>query len=416
MTQKGPLCYPYLLIKLVLGFVLSFSTTQLLVVNFASAEIIDLSQDWQQGDLYNQNDLYCNMQAITVPAFLEGYMVIRNGKVLAEYYEEGSTPDDQIESWSLTKAWSSMLIGKMVDSNLVCTNETLGDIFDQPDDWEGVRQIEEKKTITLQEILSMTSGLKPCFYQSNIKDQETLQDVLDQVDYEEEFRGKFYYNERSHMLSRIILRRTGLTPFEFMEQEGIFAKLGINSTTDFSWDTFGGVEGTAVGLKTNPRVHAKLGQLYLQQGLAKEGDEQLISQEWIRRSSTNQLADGVINYLSPPGELDGYGYQGWFVNTPDYTGILEGFTVAFGLFGQIIAYQPSSNTTISIMGKPPAGSGTSYNFLKNIVENLPHLEVEQSDCDDARLRYVKYLRENGGEVSFLLWEQLKRFIRTFGAR
>jgi CubicO group peptidase (beta-lactamase class C family) len=306
-----------------------------------------------------------------------------------------------------------MLMGRMVDSNLIQTNETLGDIFDQPEDWEGVRQTEIKKTITLQEILSMTSGLKPCFYQNNIKDQETLQDVLDQVDYEEEFRGKFYYNERSHMLSRIILRRTGLTPREYMEQEGIFTKLGINST-DYSWDTFGGVEGTAVGLKTNPRVHAKLGQLYLQQGLAKVGD-QLISKEWIQRSSTNQLAEGDINYLSSPEELDGYGYQGWFVNTPGYTGVLEGFTVAFGVFGQIIAYQPSSNTTISIMGKPPAGSGTSYNFLKNIVENLPHLEVEQPDCD-ARLRYVKYLRENGGEVSFLLWEQLKRFIRTFGAR
>ena len=57
------------------------------------------------------------------------------------------------------KSWATMIIGSMVDQGQLTTSETLNDIFDQDSDWEGVVGATEKKTITVEELLTMTSGL-----------------------------------------------------------------------------------------------------------------------------------------------------------------------------------------------------------------------------------------------------------------
>jgi len=75
---------------------------------------------------------------------------------MAEGYNTGVSKQDKFEAWSVTKSFSTMIIGKMVELGQVSTTETLGDIFNQDNDWVGVNRAEEKKKVVLQDILTMT--------------------------------------------------------------------------------------------------------------------------------------------------------------------------------------------------------------------------------------------------------------------
>ena len=277
-----------------------------------SAVIVDLSQPWQEGSLYNKNRAYCNIQSVMTPCLSEGYVVVQNGLLVAEGYVNGNTPDDIFKAWSVTKSFSTMIIGKMVEQYLVSISETLDDIFNLESDWVGVNQATEKKTIRLEELLTMTSGLVSGDGDAET-DQDTLQDVLNFDSYNVEERGNWNYLGPTHILAHIILRRSGLTPRQYVIQNNLFAKLGIDEES-YDWQQFGGVEGTAFGIVTNPRSLAKLGQLYLQNGAAAEGD-QMIPSTWIRWSIEDQLSDDTDSFQCL---LPGYGYQ-WFVDRDDRT-------------------------------------------------------------------------------------------------
>jgi CubicO group peptidase (beta-lactamase class C family) len=233
----------------------------------AGATVTDLSSAWTEGSLYNQNKAYCTIQANLNPSTTIGYVVIQNGQLLAEAYTAGNDQNGKYDAWSVTKSWSTMIIGYMVALGQVATNETLNDIFNQDSDWIGVEQVAEKKTITLEELLTMTSGLTDSACGQSRASQESLQEVLNAVSFDASQRGRFFYLGRIHILAQIINRRSGLTPRQFVQNNGIFTKLGV-AETDYEWTTFGGVEGSAFGLQTNPQVMAKLGQLYLQDELA----------------------------------------------------------------------------------------------------------------------------------------------------
>lgn len=347
----------------------------------ASVVVVDLSQPWEEGPLYNQNRAYCNIQSVMVPFLNEGYVIVQDGLIVAEGYVNDNTPEDIHEAFSVTKSFSTMIVGKMVEINLVTIDDTLNDIFNLDADWVGVDQATEMKTIRLEELLTMTSGLVSGDGDP-YTDQDTLQDVLNYNEYKVEEKGNFNYAGASHILSRIILRRSGLTPREFVIRNNLFSKLGIEET-DYDWQQFGGVEGTAFGLETNPRSMAKLGQLYLQNGLAAEGD-QMIPETWVEWSTTDQLSEdtAAVQCLIP-----GYGYQ-WYVDRNDRSGDflvpipeLEGAFAANGVRGQQIIVIPRTNTVIAIMGSDPTII-LNYAFSIIILENL-HLLDEATNEDAA---------------------------------
>ncbi|CAB9496101.1 beta-lactamase [Seminavis robusta] len=358
----------------------------------ANAATVDLSTSWAEGTLYNRNKAYCTLQASLAPCSARGYVVIQDGLLVAEGYTDGNDRNGKYDAWSATKSWSTFFVGVLVDQGKVSISETLNDIFNDASDWEGVGESNEKKSITVEELLTMTSGLVPGACQDN-NGQETIQQVLNHVDYDGNQRGRFNYIGQTHILSRIILRRSGQSPREFAKTAGIFTKLGI-SDSDYEWDTFGGIEGSAYGLKSNPRILAKLGQLYLQNGEAASGD-QLVASSWVAASETNQLAGGDSSSSVNSG-FDGYGYQ--FYNLIDGgSGSLAGAAMAAGAQGQLIVYLPSSSTTIAIMGQGCMGADSSKIFLQSIIDNLNDFAVEQTSCSQS-FSYWSYFRQHSTEL------------------
>lgn len=264
-----------------------------------------------------------------------------------------------------------MILGHLAEKNLFTLNTTLAEVFTNDTDWEDVSGAEEKKTITMFEILTMTSGLaeEGGFSQS---EDNSLRGMLDSTKYDPDQRGTFEYLASTHMVAHLIYGLSGMTPNEYAIEEGIFAALGMTAPTDYTWETFDGLEGSAYGLRTDPRTLAKLGALYLQQGYASDDTaaSPLIASDWIQRSVTNQLSDGDSSF---GGADRGYGYQ-WYPVGDD------GLFKALGLFGNQIWVFPEDNVVITITSSRGFLELSTSFLASSIVRNLDSLHESEDSC------------------------------------
>ena len=89
-------------------------------------------------------------------------------------------------------------MGVLVDQGKLAVGDTLGDIFPSEIDWMDVDQADDKKKVTLEEILTMTSGLVTACSAEGEDPQTTLQEVLNLVDSEVDQTGEWNYLAFSH--------------------------------------------------------------------------------------------------------------------------------------------------------------------------------------------------------------------------
>ena len=102
--------------------------------------------------------------------FIRSAIVLEKGKVVAKYIRDDVDENEPHHVWSVTKSWTSLLIGMLIESGDLSLNETLKDIFDK----RGTRKsfnvtnaftdvsddtTEFRENVTIEELLTMTSGL-----------------------------------------------------------------------------------------------------------------------------------------------------------------------------------------------------------------------------------------------------------------
>ncbi len=116
----------------------------------------------------------------------------------------------------------------------------------------------------------------------------------------------------------------------------LFDPLGI---TNYSWQRIRGEYYFASGgLSLRPRDMAKIGQLFLNNGLW-EG-EQIISSEWIEAS--------MKSYVVPDMNItSGYGYQWW---VPEHTNGISEIFAGNGFGGQYLMMSPEYNLIVVFNG------------------------------------------------------------------
>lgn len=82
----------------------------------------------------------------------QSLIVMHDGKIVAERYAEGFGPETKLQSWSIAKAVTTVLVGLMVsDGRLALDSPVPLDAWSQPGDPRG--------QITLRHLLTMSSGL-----------------------------------------------------------------------------------------------------------------------------------------------------------------------------------------------------------------------------------------------------------------
>ena len=258
---------------------------------------------------------------------LHSLLIVRNGYLVSETYFGVYKQDTRHELYSCTKSFVSTLIGIAMDKGyLDRTDRRVVDFFPEH---MFANLDEQKKTMTLEDLLTMRSGLNwqegDPVYRAMYQSPDWVQFVLDEPMAESPGSRFNYCSGCSHLLSAILQQTTGMNPRDFAEQY-LFHPLGIS---DVQWDTDSqGIPIGGWGLHLTPREMAKLGYLYLREG--QWDDQQIISAKWVE--------DATRKHTETDGDL-GYGYQWWtYPSLAAYT--------ALGRYGQTIFVIPEADLVI----------------------------------------------------------------------
>jgi CubicO group peptidase (beta-lactamase class C family) len=189
--------------------------------------------------------------------------------------------------------------------------------------------------MTLRDVLTMTTGIKWDEESADYTDPRNNCAVMESKDdwvryvLEQPMAvapgQTFVYNSgATELLSGILQKATG-KPADDYAKEHLFAPLGI---TDFYWKrTPKGLADTEGGLYLKPRDLAKLGELYMHDGVWR--GTRVLPAGWAAESTRSRVtADGDF----------GYGYQWWVM--PEAFGNGEKAFFAWGYGGQFLFVVP----------------------------------------------------------------------------
>ena len=242
---------------------------------------------------------------------IHSILIIRHGVLIMEAYFDPFHAEAPHELASCTKSVTSALVGIAIDKGLMKgASQPAYELFP-----EVILDDERKQEITVENLLTMTSGLEwPEWeheYRSPVNPYSATTYMPDSAQYFfdqpliEQPGVKFNYNSGgSHMLSVMVSRAADMSTLEFARRE-LFTPLGISVV---QWPKAeDGVNLGGSGMRLLPRDMAKFGQLYLQKG--QWDGRQVISEAWVNASTQP--------HSSPEAGMN-YGYQWWIPQDKGY--------------------------------------------------------------------------------------------------
>jgi CubicO group peptidase (beta-lactamase class C family) len=275
-------------------------------------------------------ELYYNAAELET---LYSLLVVKNGYLIAEdYFNEGSI-DQKDRLQSVTKSYTSALVGIAVEQGyLSSVDQKMLDFFP-----EVVNQITDprKEQITIRDLLQMRSGYPweetdPALWDGLLSGHypPLIEEFPLIADQGTEFN---YSNLSSAWLGIIVDRATGMNLKAYAE-ENLFSPLAVEGG---EWGTDAEGHNNGCGdLHLTPRDAAKFGLLYLNDGVF-EGN-QIIPADWVhdslqRYSKDINLTGGFPANWGLSFHDIGYGYQWWSARAGDHH-----YDYAAGHGGQLI--------------------------------------------------------------------------------
>ncbi|HFF3758893.1 serine hydrolase domain-containing protein [Stenotrophomonas forensis] len=261
--------------------------------------------------------------------------IIRNGYVVVDAYFWPFQRGQYHDVASVTKSVTTTLAGIAIGKHVLKLHQPLTSVFAAQD----IANLDErKKRLTVEHLMTMTSGLDCDASQGEITLSRMRQSsdwgrfMLD-LPMRDEPGSRFEYcSGGMHLLSAAITKATGQSAFDFARRE-LFGPLGINHAA-WPMDNHGVSYGWG-DLHLEPLDMAKLGYLWLNDG--RWEDRQLVPTAWMRAAVRPQAR--------PEGGDEKYGYGLWL--QPDRKPSLF---EANGRGGQRISVSPEKNIVVVFTG------------------------------------------------------------------
>jgi len=277
---------------------------------------------------------------------LHSLLIVKNGHLVLEEYFAGWSPDRLHTLQSVTKSYTSALIGIAIEKGEIeSVNEHVIDFFPQ---WhDELADDPRRAAMRLEDLLTMRSGTD---YHERGPDSPHLQ--LNRTP-----RGwDRFYLERPMvrdpgtywqydsggviLMSAMLEQRSGMHADAYADHY-LFPALGIQRSSWFR--NRDGHPHTGGGLDLLPRDMAKFGQLYLQGG--RWGDQQVVPSRWVDKSTRQ-----IVTFDPPRGPVVGYGYL-WWILSPDPGGQgEERIYAAMGFRAQYIFVVPEHDMVVVVTG------------------------------------------------------------------
>lgn len=222
----------------------------------------------------------------------ESLLITRHGNIVLDAYYAPYQANIAHDVRSVTKSVVSTLTAIAIrNGQLDSVDHPVMDLFADKE----IPDIDDnKKAITVQQLLDMTSGI--AWQEKSFTPDEAVIQMYRAPDrtafvlsqpMSDAPGTKFYYNSGNpYVLSALLNRKTGQNAFEFAKKE-LFGPLGITSAAWGRVDAQGVIDGGA-GLSLAPHDMARIGYLYLRNGIW-EG-KQIIPSSWVDRAREGKVA------------------------------------------------------------------------------------------------------------------------------
>jgi CubicO group peptidase (beta-lactamase class C family) len=266
----------------------------------------------------------------------DSLLIVRHGKIVLDAYYTPYQPNIAHDLRSVTKSVVSTLTAiELRNGQLDSVDHPVIDLFpDKP-----IQNIDEnKKAMTVQHLLDMTSGIE--WTEKAYTPDETVMRMYQAPDrtafvlnqpMSNAPGAKFYYNSGNpYVLSALITAKTGQNALDYAKKE-LFGPLGITSAKWGGVDAQGVTDGEA-GLSLAPHDMARFGYLYLHNGMWE--DKQIIPSSWVDQARMGKVAATF-----------GFHYANLWWSLPE-----KGAYMAFGRHSQLIMVLPKLDVVVAMTG------------------------------------------------------------------
>ena len=294
-------------------------------------------QQCEFGKHYNKvydKKLLTEIEQLNPAAFL----VVKHDKIVYEKYWDNYNENSLTNSFSVAKTFIGLLIGIAIDEGKInSVNDPVGNYLPQ---------YNENPELTIKHLLTMSSGINfdesykspfghmaKAYYGTDIEKLNENYSVS-------ETPGKNwkYLGGNTIILSLILEQVTGTSISEYMSKK-VWQPIGAKNPALWSLDKKDGREKSYCCFYSNARDFARIGKLYLNNGLWNK--RRIVSEKYIKASTS--AAYGLKDKAGLP--VDFYGYQMWMT----YYNDLDVF-YARGILGQFIIVIPERNIVIVRLG------------------------------------------------------------------
>jgi len=275
---------------------------------------------------------WANQRALT------GLVVLKDGNLVHESYYQGTPDTDLRISWSVAKSFLSALMGIVLEEGAIAS------IDDQVTQYAPALKGSAYDGASIRNVLNMASGAHfnedYLDFNSDINQMGrvlalggSMDDFAAGLSTRDRAPGEkwHYVSIDTHILGMVIRGATGRSIPDLMVEK-LLAPLGLEAAPYYVTDGYG-VAFVLGGLNLRTRDYARLGQLFLQNGLWNGA--QLVPAGWVAASTVDSAPD-------TPDDV-GYGFQWWLPADGR-----EGEFFARGVYGQYIYINRPAGVVVAL--------------------------------------------------------------------
>jgi CubicO group peptidase (beta-lactamase class C family) len=297
-----------------------------LSVQFAAAQSVFPGEDWVIADPASQGMTAEGLEKAR--EWLRSHrsksgLVIRHGKVVAEWYFEGADKNSRFAAYSTSKSLSSMATGLAIADGKLALDHTVGKYL--PD-----ASPVEKRSVTVKQLLSMTSGVHNDPGIGQREDLFSYSTGTAAMDFKPGEKWD-YNNTGLSLLSPVFKKATDRQIDDYLN-ERVFKPIGIRRD-DWTWERREGLALPYSGCHMTGRSLARIGLMVLHKG--KWNDKQIVPAGWLAES------------IAPSQDLNkSYGYLWWNNTTNKWPDVPADAYAALGRWDNNIFVVPSLDLVV----------------------------------------------------------------------
>jgi CubicO group peptidase (beta-lactamase class C family) len=304
---------------------------------------------------------------------LHSLMVIRNGNIVAEGWWDPYKPDLKHVMNSLSKSFTSTAIGFAISEGLLSVEDKVTKFF--PDDIPA-NPSPYLNDMRIKHLLTMTTGNEADTSGPMRRDNQVWTKGFLSCPVQRQPGTYFLYNSgATYMLSAIITKVSGKSMFDYLTPR-LFKPLEISG---IDWEASPqGINTGGWGLRIKTEDIAKLGMLYLQNGMWN--GKQVLPASWAREATTYKVPNTPVKGqdASVSDWQQGYCYQFWRCRHDFFRGD--------GAQGQYCLVSRDLNTVIAITSEVQDMQKT-LNYVWDYL--LPGIKLAALPADTANQTALK---------------------------